>query len=244
MRDPYQVLGVSPGASDDEIKAAYRKLAKQYHPDLNQGSPAAEAKMRVVNEAYTLLIKNKGHYESGEYGQGSGGYSHGGQGPFGGFGGYGGFGGFEEFFRNAQRAYGGQYAREDSQTAYREADPLLQPVEKAVDAGEYKRALEMLASLSDRRAAWYYWSAKANYGLGNRIAALNDARAAAHMNPNEPAFQVFLRQLQYGGQAYRWQGARRGFTGALCGNPCLTLCIVNTLCNCCCNWGRGGCYCY
>jgi len=250
MRDPYQVLGVSPGATDDEIKTAYRKLAKQYHPDLNQDTPSAEAKMRVLNEAYTLLMKNKGHYESGGYSQRRGGNPYGGQGPFGGFGGYsgfggyGGFGGFEELFRNAQRAYGGQYAQQDSQTAYEEADPLLQPVERAVSAGEYSRALEMLASLMNRGAAWYYWSAKANYGIGNRIAALNDARAAVQMNPNEPAFQAFLQQLQYSGQAYRRQGAQRGFTGALCSNPCLTLCIVNTLCNCCCNWGRGGCYCY
>ncbi|MCL1854258.1 MAG: J domain-containing protein [Clostridia bacterium] len=243
MRDPYQVLGVAPGASDDEIKAAYRKLAKQYHPDLNQGSPAAEAKMRVVNEAYTLLIKHKGYDGSGGYGQGGEGRAYGGQGPFGGYGSFGGFGGFEEFFRNAQRAYGGQYAQENTYAHYTEKDPLLQPVERVVAAGEFGRAVEMLASLSDRSAAWYYWSAKANYGLGNRMAALNDARAAVRMNPGEPAFQVFLRQLQYSGRAYRRQGAQRGFTGALCSNPCLTIFIANALCNCCCNWGRGGCYC-
>ena len=53
MRDPYEVLGVSPGASDDEIKAAYRKLAKKYHPDLNNGSAEAEALMKAVS--YTHL---------------------------------------------------------------------------------------------------------------------------------------------------------------------------------------------
>jgi curved DNA-binding protein CbpA len=57
--DPYEVLNVSPGASEEEIKAAYRKLAKKYHPDLNGGSSAAEVKMREINEAYTLLIKQK-----------------------------------------------------------------------------------------------------------------------------------------------------------------------------------------
>ena len=55
MRDPYTVLGVSQSASDDEIKKAYRKMAKQYHPDLNPGDKNAEAKFKEVNEAYEVL---------------------------------------------------------------------------------------------------------------------------------------------------------------------------------------------
>ena len=55
--DPYRVLGVSPGASDTEIKAAYRRLAKKYHPDLNPGDPAAARKMNEINAAYEQ-IKN------------------------------------------------------------------------------------------------------------------------------------------------------------------------------------------
>lgn len=54
-RDYYDVLGVQRGASEDDLKKAYRKLAKQYHPDLNPGDKAAEAKFKEVNEAYAVL---------------------------------------------------------------------------------------------------------------------------------------------------------------------------------------------
>lgn len=55
--DPYKVLGVSPDASDEEIKRAYRNLAKKYHPDLNPGDQEAARKMQEVNAAYEQ-IKN------------------------------------------------------------------------------------------------------------------------------------------------------------------------------------------
>lgn len=78
MNDPYQVLGVSPSASDDEIKAAYRRLAKQYHPDRNNGSPEAEKKMMQINDAYAQIVemrKNGGRQTYGgyQYGPGYGG---------------------------------------------------------------------------------------------------------------------------------------------------------------------------
>ena len=56
-RDPYSVLGVSPGSSEDEIKSAYRRLAKQYHPDLHPNDPDAAARMNEINAAYEQ-IKN------------------------------------------------------------------------------------------------------------------------------------------------------------------------------------------
>lgn len=68
-RDPYEVLGVPRNASEDEIKTAYRRLAKKYHPDLNPGDPTAAQKMNEVNQAYDR-IKNPQAYQQPQQGTG------------------------------------------------------------------------------------------------------------------------------------------------------------------------------
>lgn len=67
-RTPYEVLGVGKDASPEEIRKAYRKLAKQFHPDLNPGKPAAEARFKEVSGAYDLLsdAEKRGRYDRGE----------------------------------------------------------------------------------------------------------------------------------------------------------------------------------
>ncbi len=65
MNDPYKVLGVQPGASQEEISKAYKKLAKKYHPDLHPNDKNAEAKMREINDAYNLLRSGKSQNSSG-----------------------------------------------------------------------------------------------------------------------------------------------------------------------------------
>ena len=265
MRDPYEVLGIPQGASDDEIKAAYRKLAKKYHPDLNGGSAEAEAKMKEVNEAYNLLIKHKGTGGAQSGGYGGGGYSSGGYGGYGNYGGYGssgqygGYGSYGGYNQSGQNQggynggyqfggfgfdfedlFGGAQRRNYQTSTYTENDPALRPAAQAVLAGRYADAITILKGVSNRKAAWYYWSAKANMGLGNRIAALNDAKTAVNMAPDEPAFRELLAQLNAGGFSYNQRSQQGGFSSYLCSNPCLSICLINALCNCCC--GRGGFY--
>ncbi len=64
-RDFYEVLGLTKGAGEDEIKKAYRKLAKKYHPDMNPGDKEAEVKFKEVNEAYSVLsdAEKKSRYD-------------------------------------------------------------------------------------------------------------------------------------------------------------------------------------
>ena len=113
----YDRLGVSKDASQDEIKRAYRKMSKKYHPDINK-EPGAEEKYKEVQEAYETLSDDQKRAAYDQYGP-DGANGFGGQGGFGGFDGGAGFGGFEDIFSSF---FGGSATRNPN--APRQGDDL------------------------------------------------------------------------------------------------------------------------
>ena len=198
ISDPYQVLGVSPDASDEEIKQAYRKLAKKYHPDLNPGDEAAAKKMQQINAAYDQ-IKNPEKYQQQSSGYG-GGYSS--YDPFGGCGGY------------QQRSYADTEGTDNYQKA----------AYNYIRFGRYQEALNALSNASQRDARWYYLSALAHDGLGNQVTALEHIRRAVSMEPDNQEYLKALEEIENGGAGYRRQaGSFRGFQ--MHADPCSGLCF-------------------
>lgn len=204
ISDPYKVLGVSPNASDEEIKKAYRALAKKYHPDVNPGDKEAERKMNEINAAYDQ-IKNPQQNA----------------GPSGGFGGFGGFGSYTGY----GSGFGGFHTnQEDEPTALRAAMNYIR-------TGHYHEALTALEGVpvSERNGRWHYLCAFANYGLGNRIVALEHAETAVRLEPNNMEYRSLLEEIRQGGTFYRGfsQGVPvSGFGSSLC----LGLCLSSLLC--------------
>ena len=210
MADPYQILGVDRNASDEEIKRAYRKLAKQYHPDANPGDESAAKKMQEINDAYDRIKnpeKNQGPGGSqgyNPYGQGYGSYGYG---PFGGY------------YQQQNRSYNQKYADSHLQAAY-----------NYILYRRYREALNVLAQFEGVKGAeWYYLSALANQGIGNQVTALEHMRKAVSMDPGNQEYLNALDRMEHGGDAYRRQaGNFQGFDLKM--NPCTSLCLCY-LCN-------------
>lgn len=192
--NPYNVLGVSPNADNDEIKKAYRELSRKYHPDTNTNNPLsdlAEEKFKEVQEAYDQIMKER---ENGQYGGGS--YS-------------------------AGTSYGSNTGEDSSQLA---------AVYNYINAKHYREALNVLSGISNRTARWYYYSGIANAGVGNNMIALDHARQAVNMEPNNREYINFLNQFEW--QNQRYQGTRNTMGGYGTGNLCCDLWCADTCCEC------------
>ena len=179
-KDPYSVLGVSKDADDEEIKKAYRELAKKYHPDRNPGDQEAAEKMNEINVAYDQIKSGQTQQYSGSaaqqtaYGQ----YS------------------WQDFWGNA---YGNGQAQQTSA----ERNEYTAAV-NYIRNGMYQEAITALSGVpeNERDARWYYLFAGANMYSGNKIAAIEAARKAVQLEPGNYEYQNLLSQLQSSGDFY------------------------------------------
>ena len=234
--DPYSVLGVSRDASEEEIKKAYKALSRKYHPDANINNPnkdQAEEKFKEIQAAYQQIMKER--TEGYSYGGGYGRQTYGGSGSgYGGSQGYGGYGqGFGDFW---------QQAGWQQQTSGYEEEPRLRAAGNYLRNGYYREARNTLDGMGEheKTARWYYYSAIANSGIGNNVIALQHAREAARMEPNNIQYTTLVQRLENGGNWYRQQQGPYQTTFSSSGDWCVKLCIANLVCNLCCG-GSGLC---
>ena len=169
MNDPYQVLGISRSASSDDIKKAYRNLSRKYHPDANINNPnktQAEERFKEIQQAYKQIMdeKENGYYNSGWSGFGTGS-------PYTG------------------QGMGGQNASSQDVNSMH-----LKAAANYINNSYYKEALNVLAQMQEKNGQWYYLSAIANAGLGNNILAIEYAKQASALEPQNQKFAQLVYQ--------------------------------------------------
>ena len=196
MNDPYSVLGVSPGASDEEVKKAYRELARKYHPDNYQDNPLAdlaEEKMKEINEAYDQITHQRSSGSAYAYqSQSAGGYQ-------------------------------GQSAYRQSRGS---SDPFFQTVRQVIYAGNLEAAERMLTQEATvKNAEWYFLMGAVYYRRGWLDEARQNYQMAIQMDPSNQEYRQAYAVTAQGGINYR-SGVGSGYGSACDDDCCRTyLCI-------------------
>lgn len=147
----------------------------------------------------------------------------------------------EEKFKEVQAAYDqimkereGSYtysASGQSQSSNQETAEM-QAVRNFINNRRFHEALNVLSNIGNRSAMWYYYSAIANMGIGNNLVAVDHAKQAAAMEPNNAEYVNFANQMQFRGQQYQNTGYGYGRQSYGTGNLCCDLWCLDTMCEC------------
>ncbi|MBE6063605.1 MAG: molecular chaperone DnaJ [Clostridium butyricum] len=204
--NPYEILGVKPGASQDEIKSAYRKLIKKYHPDQYGDNPLkelAQEKIIEINKAYDALTKNMGNNYSS-----SSSYSS----------------------STSSRSYetaGG------SNNSYRNDSSEFIHIRQMINSKNFSSAENSLNSMNNRNAEWHFLYGVVMLNKGWYDSALNHMTTAVNMDPNNFEYRQGLNSLRQRGTNYSNPYYRKTNSSTMdaC-DCCTTLWCLDTLCEC------------
>ncbi len=205
MNDPYSVLGIKPDATDEEVKQAYRTLARKYHPDNYQDNPLAdlaEEKMKEINEAYEAITRMRA-------------------------------GGGPSSTANSstdtrRRSYGGNSSYNGYQQQRGSSDPLYARVRSAINAGDISQAESLLAQSPNQDAEWYFLRGSIAYRKGWLDEAMTNYQRAVSMEPGNVYYRRAYNMMQQGGNAYRSEGYSSGGMDAM--DCCTAMMCLNCLC--------------
>ena len=170
MSDPYKVLNVSPNASDDEIKHAYRELARKYHPDNYHDNPLADLaqeKMKEINEAYEQVQRQRKARSSYDAQRGS--------------------------YSQSSYSYGDASGQAGS------SDPLLQQVRAAINSGDITRAERLLNEAQAHGAEWNFLMGVVCTRRGWMDEAKQYFQNACRMDPNNAEYRQALQMFNNSG---------------------------------------------
>lgn len=207
MKDPYSILGVAPGASDDEVKNAYRNLARRYHPDnyddSNPLKELAKEKMQEINAAYDEIQRDRSESERSSSSSSSSSYGY--------------------SYNNNYSSSNGIYAtirQKINERKYREAEQLL-----------------MSVSEFDRTADWHFLNSVCLMQRGRTADAMRELELACSMDPSNLEYQKAKEMFntsgsRYGSTYYGESGRRyRSSSDDAC-DCCMNLICLDCLCEC------------
>ncbi len=216
VEDPYKVLGIFPDATEEQIRTAFHKKAKEFHPDLHPGDRNAEEKFKEVNEAYDMLC-NPHKYKS--FAQQSSPY-------------FGGRQGQTEYDRYQQRTGGdwstqyygfddffnmffGAAAQQNFRTAPYHMPGDSPEIDYAIDAINsrmFRQAITRLETVEQERRTdrWYYVCAVAHYGAGDAAEATANIRRAMEIDSSNSVYHTLFQQ--YSSTQYRAYSDNRAYS--------------------------------
>ncbi len=204
--NPYEVLGVSTNATDEEVKKAYRALVKKYHPDQYKGTAfeaEANEKLKQINEAYDMIKNGKTSQNN--------------------------------YYTQQNNTSGNQYSYNYSYGNTYTIDQLMTQARQFINAGRYMEAEILLRSTNIRNAEWYFLMGNIQWCKGWQLEAKKCYAQACNLAPNNAEYKAAYERVNtnaYSGGGYREPNYRARSSGDDLCDCCCKLWCADSLCEC------------